>query len=127
MPARRPSASSRIRIRTSRRPPAPRRRLIPRAKGYSVIFSRRVAFLLVMGAAFWSVLAFANESTVEPPGTPQSFRLKNGMQVVLIESHRVPALTHMLWYHVGAADDYPGRSGLAHYNEHMMFQGTPKI
>jgi len=54
----------------------------------------------------------------------ESFTLKNGMQVVLIVSHRVPAVTHMLWYRVGAGDDFPGRSGLAHYNEHMMFQGT---
>jgi zinc protease len=54
----------------------------------------------------------------------ESFTLKNGMQVVLIVSHRVPAVTHMLWYRVGAGDDFPGRSGLALYNEHMMFQGT---
>lgn len=57
----------------------------------------------------------------------ETFRLKNGMQVILVESHRVPAVTHMLLYKVGAADDYPGHSGLAHYNEHMMFQGTPKV
>lgn len=53
-----------------------------------------------------------------------SFTLSNGMEVVLFPDHRVPAVTHMLWYRVGSADDYPGRSGLAHYNEHMMFQGT---
>ncbi len=46
------------------------------------------------------------------------------MEVVLIENHRVPAVTHMLWYRVGAGDDFTGHSGLAHYNEHMMFQGT---
>ena len=55
----------------------------------------------------------------------ESFILHNGMPVVLISSPRVPAVTHMIWYKVGAADDFPGRSGLAHYNEHMMFQGTP--
>lgn len=55
----------------------------------------------------------------------EEFRLSNGMQVVLIPSHRVPSVTQMLWYKVGAADDFPGRTGLAHYNEHMMFQGTP--
>lgn len=52
------------------------------------------------------------------------FTLKNGMHVVLYHNARLPLVTHMLWYKVGAADDYPGRSGLAHYNEHMMFQGT---
>lgn len=63
------------------------------------------------------------------PGTSiaaemDSFTLKNGMEVVLFHDSRVPAVTHMLWYKVGAGDDFPGRSGLAHYNEHMMFQGT---
>lgn len=46
------------------------------------------------------------------------------MEVILAESHRVPAVSHMLWFKVGAADDPAGRSGLAHYVEHMMFQGT---
>ncbi len=55
----------------------------------------------------------------------ESFTLKNGMQVVLTPNHRVPVVTHLLLYRAGAADDDPGRSGLAHYNEHMMFQGTP--
>jgi zinc protease len=57
---------------------------------------------------------------------PESFMLQNGLEVVLISNPRVPAVTHMLWYKVGAADDTPGHSGLAHYNEHMMFQGTEK-
>ncbi len=56
-----------------------------------------------------------------------TFTLRNGMQVILIPSHRLPVVTHMIWYRVGSADDFPGRSGLAHYNEHMMFQGTKKI
>ncbi len=54
----------------------------------------------------------------------ETFQLRNGMDVVLFANHNVPAVTHMLWYKVGSGDDYPGRSGLAHYNEHMMFQGT---
>lgn len=54
----------------------------------------------------------------------ESFTLSNGMEVVVIENHRVPAISHMLWFHVGAIDDPPMKSGLAHYHEHMMFQGT---
>jgi zinc protease len=57
----------------------------------------------------------------------ETFMLKNGMQVVLIPNHRMPVVTHLLVYRVGGADDYPGRSGLAHYNEHMMFQGTKTV
>jgi zinc protease len=52
------------------------------------------------------------------------FRLANGMQVVLIPDHRAPVVTHMLWYRVGSADETPGKSGLAHFFEHLMFKGT---
>ena len=54
----------------------------------------------------------------------ESFTLKNGMQVVVIPNHRVPVVTHMVWYKVGAADELPGLSGLAHYLEHLLFKGT---
>jgi zinc protease len=53
------------------------------------------------------------------------FQLSNGMQVVLIPDHRAPVVTHMLWYRVGSADEPPGKSGLAHFFEHLMFKGTP--
>lgn len=49
------------------------------------------------------------------------------MEVVLAENHRIPAVSHMLWFKVGSADDPEGKSGLAHYVEHMMFQGTPTV
>lgn len=52
------------------------------------------------------------------------FALENGLEVYIIPNHRVPAVNHTLWYRVGSADDPPGKSGLAHYHEHMMFQGT---
>lgn len=53
-----------------------------------------------------------------------SFTLANGMQVVVIPDHRAPVVTHMVWYKVGAADETPGKSGIAHYLEHLMFKGT---
>ena len=54
----------------------------------------------------------------------ESFALENGLEVIVIPNHRVPAVSHMLWFKVGAADDPPGLSGLAHYHEHAMFLGT---
>jgi zinc protease len=45
---------------------------------------------------------------------------------VVIPDHRVPVVTHMIWYKVGAADETPGKSGLAHFLEHLMFKGTAK-
>jgi zinc protease len=55
------------------------------------------------------------------------FALQNGMQVVVIPDHRAPVVTQMVWFKVGAADDPPGLSGLAHFFEHMMFRGTKAV
>ena len=52
------------------------------------------------------------------------FALPNGLQVVVIPDHRAPVVTQMVWFKVGAMDDPPGHSGLAHFFEHMMFRGT---
>ncbi len=56
-----------------------------------------------------------------------TFTLDNGMEVVVIEDHRAPVVVHMVWYRIGAADDTPGRSGIAHFLEHLMFQGTTTV
>jgi zinc protease len=55
---------------------------------------------------------------------PATFTLANGMQVVVIPDHRTPVVTQMIWYKVGSADETPGKSGLAHFLEHLMFKGT---
>jgi zinc protease len=54
------------------------------------------------------------------------FTLANGLELVVIPDHRAPVVTHMVWYKVGAADETPGKSGLAHFLEHLMFKGTAK-
>ncbi len=58
---------------------------------------------------------------------PETFTLPNGLQVVAIEDRRVPVVSHMVWYRVGAADEQPGKSGLAHFLEHLMFKGTSTL
>ncbi|MFV3074170.1 M16 family metallopeptidase [Niveispirillum fermenti] len=58
---------------------------------------------------------------------PETFTLKNGMQVVVVNNPRAPVVSHMVWYKVGSADEDPGKSGLAHYLEHLMFKGTAKM
>jgi zinc protease len=55
-----------------------------------------------------------------------SFLLGNGMEVVVIPDRRAPIVTHMVWYKVGGADEPPGKSGIAHFFEHLMFKGTAK-
>lgn len=83
-------------------------------------------------AAFFILTAFVfqNASAAEKAGglyNPQQFTLNNGMQVVVIPDHRAPVVVHMVWYRVGSADEVPGKSGLAHFLEHLMFKGTEKI
>jgi len=54
------------------------------------------------------------------------FKLENGMEVVVIPDLRAPVITHMVWYRNGSADDPAGKSGIAHFLEHLMFKGTQK-
>ncbi len=55
---------------------------------------------------------------------PETFRLPNGMDVVVITNKRAPVVLHMVWYKVGGADEPAGKSGIAHFLEHLMFKGT---
>ncbi|HEU0085010.1 MAG TPA: pitrilysin family protein [Bradyrhizobium sp.] len=66
----------------------------------------------------------ADAQTTVTSERPASFTLGNGMQVVVIPDHRTPVVTQMVWYKVGSADETPGKSGLAHFLEHLMFKGT---
>ncbi len=56
-----------------------------------------------------------------------TFSLPNGMQAVVIEDHRAPVVTHMVWYRAGSADEKRGKSGIAHFLEHLMFKGTKTL
>ena len=58
---------------------------------------------------------------------PETFTLTNGLQVVVISNHRSPIVTHMVWYRTGAGDEVWGKSGIAHFLEHLMFRGTQHV
>src|SRR4051812_12416507 len=57
----------------------------------------------------------------------QKHVLPNGLTVILSEDHRLPQVAVDIWYHVGAANQTPGRSGFAHLFEHMMFSGSKHV
>jgi len=84
--------------------------------------SLAAALLLTLASSATSVRA----QTTVTSERPVTFTLPNGLQVVVIQDHRTPVVTHMLWYKVGSADETPGKSGLAHFLEHLMFKGTTK-
>ena len=82
----------------------------------------RVAKILLLTAA----LAGATSGAACAGADVSHFTLANGLEVVVVPDHRAPVVTHMIWYKVGAADETPGKSGLAHFLEHLMFKGTEK-
>jgi zinc protease len=87
----------------------------------------RILAAITMTAAALSI-AHTEPAKTPPAKSPavSHFVLPNGLEVVVIPDHRVPVVTHMLWYRVGSADETPGKSGLAHFLEHLMFKGTAK-
>ena len=60
----------------------------------------------------------------EVPDNVSQFKLENGLKIIVIENHRAPIVNHTIWYDVGASDDPYGKSGLSHFLEHLMFDGT---
>src|SRR5215471_18350536 len=57
----------------------------------------------------------------------QEVVLDNGLKVLLLENHKSPVVTFQVWYRVGSRNELDGKSGLAHFLEHMMFKGTRKV
>ena len=83
-----------------------------------ILLKRLAPIVLALFTAATPALALDIDAT--------TFKLKNGMEVVVIPDHRAPVVTQMVWYKVGAADEPQGKAGIAHLLEHLMFKGTPK-
>lgn len=77
-----------------------------------------------LGFPLMAMMSLTSPALAEDVST---FALKNGLQVVVIEDHRAPVVVHMVWYRTGAADEAPGKSGIAHFLEHLMFKGTDEL
>ncbi|WP_041798392.1 M16 family metallopeptidase [Rhodopseudomonas palustris] len=90
----------------------------------TVSASRPRAALAILATAL--MLAGPAAAQTAPANPPATFTLANGLDVVVIPDRRTPVVTQMIWYKVGSADETPGKSGLAHFLEHLMFKGTAK-
>ena len=107
---------------------------LPGVPGHDVALAGFDEMMIGMDAVrrlfLWVCLAAAVAvvpAQAEAPGKQEAienFLLGNGMEVVVIPDHRAPIVTHMVWYKVGSADEPPGKSGIAHFFEHLMFKGT---
>ncbi|OYX70120.1 MAG: peptidase M16 [Rhizobiales bacterium 32-66-11] len=84
---------------------------------------RRLAMIAMVAAG--TAAATLNAASAAGPDVTQ-YQLANGLTVMVIPDHRAPVVTHMVWYKVGSADEQAGKSGIAHFLEHLMFKGTEK-
>lgn len=96
-----------------------------------LVKGRTLAAFVLSGVIVASISTLPVRAETKVPATEaslktdvSSFHLENGLEVVVIPDHRAPVVTHMLWYHVGSADEEPGKSGIAHFFEHLMFKAT---
>jgi zinc protease len=79
-------------------------------------------------AAALLVLTPATHAAVRPPKLDYTTTtLANGMKVVFLEDHSTPIVHLQMWYHVGSKNERAGRTGFAHFFEHMMFKGSKNV
>ncbi|MGH8005087.1 MAG: M16 family metallopeptidase, partial [Limisphaerales bacterium] len=87
--------------------------------------------MLMAGILTLPAAATAQKSKATSADIPklkfEKYQLPNGLEVILSEDHRLPLVAVNLWYHVGPANEEPGRTGFAHLFEHMMFQGSKHV
>jgi len=74
---------------------------------------------------FFIIIFFLKDAFAE--FRPQHHILENGLEIIVLENNRVPAIAHSIWYKVGSADEPNGKSGIAHFLEHLLFKGTDKL
>lgn len=113
---------------------------------FSVLFApRRLLIAFLLTAVFsWGLLpgiALARTTTPKPAETQTSiqpyldrvvdnlteFRLDNGMKFIVLERHEAPVVSFMTYADVGGVDEPEGKTGVAHFLEHLAFKGTTRI
>lgn len=88
---------------------------------YSVALRLLVVLIVCFAAPVWA------EGTPKKVFNAKTYALENGLKIIVVENKRAPVLTHMVWYRVGAADEPAGKSGIAHFLEHLMFKGQKNL
>jgi predicted Zn-dependent peptidase len=85
----------------------------------------RTLVAVVAAAVVWSA---GTEAASRPPKfVYQRLQLANGLTVILNQDRSTPIVNVQLWYHVGSKDEKPGRTGFAHFFEHLMFKGSKNV
>lgn len=80
---------------------------------------------LAAAALAWST---GTDAASRPPKLAyERLTLANGLTVILHQDRSTPIVNVQLWYHVGSKDERPGRTGFAHFFEHLMFKGSKNV
>lgn len=83
---------------------------------------------LILGLCLPLLAASGTSASLSAPKIKfEKYTLKNGLEVIVSEDHRLPLVAVDLWYHVGPANERAGRTGFAHLFEHMMFEGSAHV
>ena len=103
---------------------------LPSARGARLIRMRSPSSVppcrgLALGTSLTGLPALAQDAAAPMPDGVTHFTLPNGLETVVIQDERAPVVVQMVWYKIGAADEVPGKSGIAHYLEHLMFRRAP--
>lgn len=93
-----------------------------RCKEHAVFYRITLAFVFWVGISM-----HANAFSGDAVPKVSRYQLDNGVRLVVIPDRRAPVVTHMIWYEVGSADDPVGKSGIAHFLEHLLFKGTANV
>jgi zinc protease len=88
---------------------------------------RAFVALLALTALLKSPTAAQTTESPVPQLRVEKHTLSNGLDVLLVEDHRLPRVAVDVWYHVGPMNEEPGRTGFAHLFEHMMFQQSKHV
>ena len=110
-------------------------------KKVSCAFHKVLVGFLVLTIVCWGLfpgVAFARSVTPDQPSSIQpylqqviknltEFRLENGMKFIVLERHQAPVVSFLTYADVGGVDEPDGKTGVAHFLEHLAFKGTTKI
>src|SRR5215208_3374119 len=96
-------------------------------RSWSPVHGMRV-FAALLAASMVAAVFIPLEAAVRPPKLQYQTRtLPNGLRVIMSEDHSTPIVHVSVWYHVGSKNERPGRTGFAHFFEHMMFKGSKNV
>lgn len=86
-----------------------------------------VLLMAVIAALIWRYGRGSEKANLKDSLPVTTYTLSNGLKLVVVENHRIPAISHTLFVKVGGADDAAGKTGLAHYLEHLTYKGTETV